>query len=234
MKILALCHTCARLHEMDFDPTVGPGSGFSDWLTKHGPGHDTNFIYPQRSGKDKPVNHNWMDYLHNADIKTAYGASVAATITLASLAASATFLAGRESTAIDNGVNKYLDYMIAGKFRQAATNTAAGFINVGVVGDINDTPLWPDVFDGTDSTETVATTDIYNKVVKLADVIATTATASAQYWFGPIGLAWLFNGVVPDQFVFFISHTAQTSTNAWHATESDHGIWYTPVYTTVI
>jgi hypothetical protein len=45
-----------------------------------------------------------------ADVKLAYGTSTAITITLANLASSAT--AGRESTAVDNGTNKYLDALV--------------------------------------------------------------------------------------------------------------------------
>src|SRR3989304_5872418 len=54
-----------------------------------------------------------------ADIKKAYGTSTAITITLASLAHSDN--AGRESAAIDNGTDKFIDALV-----QIAIKLAAG------------------------------------------------------------------------------------------------------------
>lgn len=173
--------------------------------------------------------------LPNADVKVAYGATTTPTMTLASLAASSTLLAGRESTAVDNGAsNKYLDQLLAGNYRQAATNTQAGRIRTAVVGNRDDTPSWPDVFDGTDSTETVTTQAMYDSICRIASEIVTAATANAINPFGPVAIAGLFGGVLPDQFVLFTSHNAQTTTNAWSATEADHAVRLTPVYVTVI
>ncbi len=262
MKILCLCHTCAVRHTMDFDPIVGPGAGFSDWIIKHGPGHRTDFQFPQRSPKprspwsmaltrqhrairnrqylygQRPIKasgRHWLDYLHNADVKTAYGASAAPTMTFASLAASSTLLAGREGTAVDNGAaNKYLEYLVAGHFKTAASNAQAGSIAITVVAAEDDTPTWQDVFDGTDSVETVSLQNVYDQICKPLAVITTTATNALVWPFGLTSVAGLFNGNVPDQFTFFVSHNAETSTNAWSATEGDHALKYTPVYLTVI
>ncbi len=185
--------------------------------------------------KGKRINHSWMEYLANADVKTAYGASAAPTMTLASLAASSTLLAGRESSAIDNGAaNKYLDYLVAGHFKTAASNAAVGAINVTVVAAEDDTPTWQNVFDGTDSTETVSLQSVYDQICKVLASITTTATDALTWPFGLTSVAGLYGGNVPDQFVFFVSHSAETSTNAWSATEGDHSIKYTPVYLTVI
>lgn len=234
MKFQAICHTCRRQHCIDFDPVSGPGAAFSDWLTKHpGPTHETDFEWAERSGKMIEPESGWQHYLHNADVKVAYAASSAPTITLASLAASSTWLAGRESTSVSNASNKYLDYLVAGHFRAAATNTQVGIIRVGVVGARNDTPNWPDVFDGTDSAETVTGAGMYNAVVRIAAEMAATSTASATWPFGPVAIASLFGGVMPTAFVFFISHNIHTSTNAWNATEGDHTIQMTPAYATV-
>ena len=234
MKVKALCHTCKHQHTIDFDPRVGPGAAFSDWLTKH-PGriHDTDFVWPGRSGKVTQEPDGWLHYLHNADVKTAYAASAAVTITLASLAASSTLLAGRESTAIDNGAsNKYLDYLLAGHYRTGAANLQAGLIRTAIVGARNDTPAWPDVFDGTDSAETVTVQAMYDSICRIVSEIVTDATQ--RTWpFGPVALASFFGGVIPDQFVIFVSHSAHTSTNVWSATEGDHAVSQTGIYATV-
>ena len=240
MKVIEVCHDCQRQHTLDFDPRLGPGAGFSDWLTKH-PGHNVQFLMPQRRQRDRrdlelvpsqtPLP-GWMAYLHNGDVKTAYGASAAPTMTLASLAASSTLLAGRESSAIDNGTNRYLDYYLAGHYRTGASNLQAGRIVTAVVGARNDTPAWPDVFDGTDSTETVTVQAMYDQICRVVSDIVTDTTQ--RTWpFGPVTLAGLFGGVLPDQFVIFTSHSAHTSTNVWSATEGDHALSLTPIYATV-
>ena len=113
MKIIALCHDCQYQHPIDFDPKMGPGSAFGDWIMKH-PNHNIDFAGPQRSQKFdidrmkvdlieagiKPV--PWLDYVQNADVKIAYAASAAYTCGLATtpLASSATWVLGRESTAM--------------------------------------------------------------------------------------------------------------------------------------
>lgn len=235
MKIIALCDTCARQHTIDFNPLIGAGAEYSDWLTKH-PGHATRFEWPQRSRKAKRQRREipWTDYLHNADVKTAYGASTQATLTLASLAASSTLLGGRESTAIDNGASvKYLDVLLSGRYRTGAANLQAGTIRTMIIPALDDTPTWPDVFDGTDSAETISDGDIANAHVRgiISDI---TTDATQRTWEYPLtAIAQLFNGWMPDQFVIFVSHNAHTTTNVWSATESDHRVYYTGVYATV-
>lgn len=234
MKVLALCNTCRHRHSIDFDPRMGPGAAFSDWMVKHpGPIHDVDFLWPQRTGKAMQSDDYWLHYLHNADVRPAYGASVAVTITLQSLAASSTLLAGRESTLVSNvGATKYGDYHLAGHYRTAATNLQAGRIRTAVVGARDDTPNWPDVFDGTDSVETVTVQAIYDSICKVASDIVTDATQ--RTWpFGPVSVAALFGQSLPTRFVTFVSHSAHTATNAWSATEADHSQVLTPIYATV-
>lgn len=232
MKLLAVCYTCAHRHTIEFDPGVGPGAAFGDWLTKH-PAHAVDFHWPERSLRRDPPPGSYGTFLHNADIKLSYAASTSVTITLASLAASSSLLAGRESTAIDNGAtNKYVDYLLAGHYRTGAANLQAGTIRTAVVGARDDTPSWPDVFDGTDSAETVSAQGMYDAVCRLASDIVTDTTQ--RTWpFGPVSIESLF-GKVPDQFVIFVSHNAHTATNAWSATAGDHVLRLTGVYLTVV
>lgn len=237
MEYVAVCHTCRHRHKIEFDHTKGPPPYhvFSDWYTKHPQGHVTEFLFPKRRQKDgsSRPRHEWREYLHNADIKIAYAATATPTMTLASLAASSSLLAGRESSAVDNGASvKYLDYLVAGNFKAAASNNQAGSIYVTVVGARDDTPTWPDVFDGTDSTETVSKQGVFDQVCKFLAAISADSTASQTWYFGPQSLASCFGGSVPDQFVYFVTQNIQTSTNAWSATESDHAMRHTPVYAT--
>lgn len=236
MKYVALCNSCGVKHEQDFPLGMVPFSFFSDWYTKHAK-HDVQFCSPQRQQKNERSvlvsGDSWEQYLDNADVKIAYAASAAVTITLASLAASSTLLSGRESTALDNGTNKYLDKLAAGNYKSAASNNQAGSIYTTIVAARDDSPSWPDSFDGTDSTEAVSKSGIFNSICKMLSAIGADNTASQTWYWGICSVAQLFGGSLPDQYVYFITHNIQTSTNAWSATEGDHSVKETPIYATV-
>lgn len=161
-----------------------------------------------------------------SDIKLQYVASSAVTISLASLATDANLLAGRESTAIDNSTNEYLDYLLAGQITQGTSPTTAKEIRVYVVGMLNDT-TWPDVFDGTDSAETVTSSGIRDSVCRLAAVMATDATSDRVNYFGPVSVAALFGGTLPAKFGVFVTHNTAVNLNA---TPGNHVISIVPVY----
>jgi hypothetical protein len=165
------------------------------------------------------------------DIKSKLLASQSLASTgLNSLAASTTRLAGYETNAVDNGAysgGPCLDYLVSGYFTAAAANHNAGQIDVSVVGSLNDTPNWPDVFDGTASAETVTSANIAASILKPIATILGDSTNDRVYPFGPVGIAQLFGGSVPDQWVVFVSHNIHTTTNAWAS--SGHLITYTPV-----
>jgi hypothetical protein len=166
-----------------------------------------------------------------ADIKPAYASSSDLTITsLNSLAASATLVAGAESTAVDNTTNKYYDYMLAGYIKAGAANTQVGVIEIHVVGMLNDAE-WPDVFDGTDSVETIDAS-VKAAACKTVAVIPTVATNDKVYPFGPVSVRTAFGEQMPKKFVVWITQTAHTSTNA--LASSGHKISVTPVYYTSI
>jgi len=165
-----------------------------------------------------------------SDIKLQYVASSAVTISLASLATDANLLAGRESTAIDNSSNEYLDYLLAGQITQGTSPTTAKEIRVYVVGMLNDS-TWPDVFDGTDSAETVTSSGIRDSVCRLAAVMATDATSDRVNYFGPVSVAALFGGTLPAKFVVFVTHNTAVNLNA---TAGNHVISITPVHHQIV
>lgn len=162
-------------------------------------------------------------------LKMAYAASSAVTITLASLATDASLLTGRESTEIDNSSNLYLDYLVAGTIMTGTSPTTGKEIRVYAVGQMNDS-TYPDVFDGTDSGETVSGVGTRDSVCRLIAVIPTVATSNLAYYFGPVSVAAVFGGVCPRKFVFFVTHN--TAVNL-HATGGNHVISITPVYRTL-
>jgi hypothetical protein len=166
-----------------------------------------------------------------ANVKIAYDASSAVTISLASLATSATWVAGRESTLISNTTNLYLDYLLAGQITVGTTPTSATQIRIYAVAPLNDTPTWPDVFDGTDSAETITSVGVRDGFAKIASVINVDSTTSNRaYYFGPISIASLYGGSLPTRWAIFVTHNTGVNLNA---TAGNHVISITPVYATI-
>ena len=233
----AVCHDCKRRHRIDV-PADNFGRAAFDWEVKHR-GHRIEFLTTKREiprGFDDRAFQQqgkapwWMHYKPNADIKLAYAADAAFTITLASLASSSTFVAGREATSVSNTSNKYLDYDISGKITTGTTSTVDKEIRLYYVRPIDDAPTWPDVFDGTDSAETVTNTYILDKLV-LGWAGSNSATSDITY---PIvsaltlAQAW---GIVPDNFTVFVAHNTAVNLNS---TGSNHAINYRGIYATAI
>ena len=163
------------------------------------------------------------------DIKVAYGTASDLTITLASLASDTNLLAGRESAALDNTTTLALDYLISGKITAGTSPTAARSIEVWAVGSWDGTS-WPDVFDGTDSAETITSADIKASICRLLAAMATANTSDRTYHFGPVSLAAAFGGVVPPKVVLFVTHSTGQNLNS---TAGNHQIRVQPVYETV-
>jgi hypothetical protein len=235
VAIDAVCHDCKQRHKIDVEPDLFGRAAF-DWEWKHRE-HRIEFLSPKRTIPKRFSDwiYNklglapwWLEYAENADIKIAYAADGAFTITLASLATSSTFVAGRESTSVSNGTNKYLDYEITGKITTGTTPIVDRSIILFGVKPINDTPTWPDVFDGTDSAETITNAQIMDAMPILwrGGVSATSDIGYPIINALTIAQAW---GLVPDNFSVFVAHN--TNVNL-HATGGNHEINYRGVYLT--
>lgn len=163
------------------------------------------------------------------DVKIAYGTSVdLAVTTLVDVASSATWVAGWESAAIDNTSNKYVDYLISGALTILHDGSpTVGELRIYVVAMISD-DVWPDVFDGTESVETISLANVRDAICKLGAVIVNTATVHLTYPFGPFSVANLFGGVCPPKFVIFITHNTTTTLD-----HDGQVVSYQPVYYTV-
>lgn len=164
-----------------------------------------------------------------ADVKIYYDTASDVTITLASLASDTNLLTGRESSAVDNTINKYLDYLISGKITTGTSPTTARSIQVWAVGSWDGTS-WPDVFDGTDSAETITSANHKNAVCRFIADLATDSTSDRAYHFGPVSIASVFGGICPPKFVIFV--TQNTGVN-FNSTAGNHQIRIQPVYETV-
>ena len=160
-----------------------------------------------------------------ADLKAKYSASAAySCAALDSLASSASLVAGAETAAVNNETELALDYLVGGQFTVAGSGLSAGAIEVWAYGNLNDTPAYPDVLDGTASAETFAARANLVSSCKLVASIPTDTTAGKVYSFGPVGLAGLFGGFMPTDHGLFVTQ----STGAALAADGND-LWYTPV-----
>ena len=164
-----------------------------------------------------------------SNVKLALPGSAAYTITLGALATSSTLVAGRQSTAVDNTSNLYLDYLISGKV-ETGTSPTAGIIEVWAFASVNDTPTYPDVLGGSDAAVTFTSRDILSSSMRLVASMPTSATSNVNYWFAATSLASLFGGFCPKLHGIVVLHN---TANPLNATNGNHVINYTPVYATV-
>lgn len=148
-----------------------------------------------------------------ASIKIAYGTSTALTNAVASLASSSTWVAGYESDVVDNTSNLYVDYSIEGHYTVGTTPTASTEIRIYVVASFDGTN-WPDVFDGTTSTETVTSAGVRDGFAKLAAVMQCDSTTSDRAYYFSFTVASLFGGICPAKFVLFTTHNTAVNFNA--------------------
>ena len=137
-----------------------------------------------------------------------YGANTAITMDLANLATSATFVAGRECTQIDNTTtNKYVDAIVSGQISVGTTPTANTQINVYVWGaDTSLATTALDVLDGTDSAETLTNTGILANLRLGASLPVLATTSDIAYLVLPFSVAALFGGVMPKYWGLFVAH----------------------------
>lgn len=157
--------------------------------------------------------------------------SVAITATgLASLATSSTRLAGYELDAVSNRSNLDLTHLLSGKIRVGTTPTANKQIDIWMIpasSYASGTPSWPDVFDGTASTETATSAGVLAGCgVLLKSLLVDSNTTDRDYYFSEIDLAAANGGTLPFDYVIFIAHDTGVNLNS---TGSNFTLTYTRV-----
>ena len=95
-----------------------------------------------------------------------------------------------------------------------------------LVGALNDT-TWPDVFDGTESAETVTDTEIRDAICFLAAATVTDTTASRVYYLDCPSAKDVFRGNLPKKFVVFIT---QSTVAALETTGDPNQVYVTGSY----
>jgi hypothetical protein len=144
-----------------------------------------------------------------------YGASTAITISLASLASSATWVAGRNSSIISNATDLFLDVLLSGKIRVGTTPVAGTSINVFVYAQMDDTPTYPDSLTGSDAAFTCTSAGITQGYLMLArSLMVDSATSDRDYPFSGVSIARLFDGFMPQRWGVFVSHNTGVALNS--------------------
>lgn len=143
-------------------------------------------------------------------ITITYSSNTAITFDISSLATSATFVAGRESTQIDNTTNQYVDCLVDVKGITGHATTAPTIgqeIRLYCWGsDVSLATTAIDVLDGTDSAETLGHVSVLNSLRLAGITSVTVATAALLYYIQPFSVANLFGGIMPKFWGLFLSH----------------------------
>lgn len=151
-----------------------------------------------------------------ADLKAKYGtANQTITITLASLANNG----ARESTAIDNTSNLFLDAQVGGKVKSGASGTlATGQVNVYAYGSADGGTTYSDSATGSDAAITL-TVPPNARLIGMINVVANATT----YEFGPFSVAAAFGGVLPAFWGIIIENKTGGTLDA---TGGNHNVHY--------
>ena len=140
-------------------------------------------------------------------ITTTYSANTAITFDISSLATSSTFVAGRESTQIDNTTDQFLDCLVNvdGITGGASAPTIGQTIQLYCWGS-DSTGDAPDTLVGTDGARTLDHLSVLNSLRFAGAASVTVATASKVYWIQPFSVASLFGGIMPKFWGLYLAH----------------------------
>jgi len=139
-----------------------------------------------------------------------YSSNTAITFDISSLGGSSTFVAGRESSQIDNTSNLYDDCIVNvdGITGHASTAPTVGqYIGLWLWGaDTSLATTAIDVLDGTDSAETLSHASVLNSLKFVAAPTVTVATAGLVYYIQPFSVASFFGGNMPKFWGLYLAH----------------------------
>lgn len=161
------------------------------------------------------------------DIKTKYPASnadtTALTITLASLATSASLVVGRESTAVDNTSNLDEDHLVSGQIT-VGTSPTGGRIEVWAYGPLAIASGTPDygLPTGSDAAVTFASRNQLLSACRLLWSTGVDTTSNREYYMPPTSIRDAF-GELPARWGVFVTHSSAVNLNS---TTGNHFLGY--------
>ena len=157
-----------------------------------------------------------------ANVKAEFGTSTALTITLNSLAASTT--AGRESTAVDNSSNKYIDALVT-VICQLATGTPASELGIYVYAyGSEDGTNYQDNATGSDAALTFRSP---TNMVLLGRIETPAAVTGGATFKGVFAVAQAFGGILPRKWGIVVKNSSNLALHTSGNSASYTGIYYT-------
>ena len=158
-----------------------------------------------------------------------YAASATITLGLAGtpLASSSGLTAGRQSTAVDNTSNLYLDALVSGKVTTGTSPTVSTFIEIWAYAAIDDAPTYPDTITGSDGDVTITSLNVKNSALALLRTITIDNTSNRTYYWGPCSIAQAF-GQMPRKWGLFVVHNTGVALNS---TAGNHQAKYDGILT---
>jgi hypothetical protein len=232
------CHTCKLWHQPG--PTTPDGFSLAlwEWHAKH-VGHDFEFLSPRRRLPRRFRDwfwHTlgyapwWLEYRENTNFKVAYAAAALFACTLTSLATSATFIAGQQSTAIDNSSLRNIDSEITAKVTTGTSPTVDMEIRVYGYQALNpDTPIYPDTLTGTNGAASLTSVYTLGGGIKpMLGATAVSATTGVGYPIACLSTAQAW-GKEPKRWGLYVTHNTVA---ALSSTAGLHVLTYTSAYLT--
>jgi hypothetical protein len=140
-------------------------------------------------------------------VKELFGTSnQAITCTITSLGSTS----ARQSTAVDNSTNLYLDALVFVTVKTSASALGAGpYVNVYAYGTADGGTTYTDGATGSDAAYTL----ISPPNLKLIGIISTPST-STSYKAGPFSVAQVFGGVLPEKWGIIVENQTGQSLDA--------------------
>ncbi len=157
-----------------------------------------------------------------------YVASSSLTCTLASLATSSTWVAGRSTAEYDNTSGLYLDCVVSGKITVGTSPTINTAIEVWLIPKLAD-GTYADTFDGTDKAITMTSRGILTSYGKLVALMAVDSTTSDRGYYFSESVMKVTGLLPPPKFQLFFTHNTAVNLNA---TGGNHVITIKPQYIT--
>ena len=121
-----------------------------------------------------------------------YATAAALTITLTSLGDGSY----RQSTAVDNGTNKYLDAIIGGSIQVGTSPTDGSAIEIFAYGTYDNGTTYTAGCSGSDAAYTA---DGEESLLAPLALIIVDSTSDQDYVWGPVSVAQAFGGFLPEE-----------------------------------
>lgn len=139
-------------------------------------------------------------------LKPSYGATQTITITTNGLVSDTNLLAGRQSAQVDNETSLLAaDALLGGEIPTSGTPTTNTVIEVWVWGSWDGGTTRTAGAGTTDAAFSPGSTGVKN-LMALATVIHQSDATARSYFFGPISVAQLFGGRLPDRWGVYVVH----------------------------